>query len=359
MTPIVTQKGVSSAHSVYRTNRGIHQYIQRGETLASFLFPHEVFASRRKNFTFERLSTIDQRDYSLGQILHIIAIVAIIGFILYLITKIIVENVKRYRIRKSNRKAQYSGRAVDEKRGLWYYITKSRSDYIGDFGEFRVSSFLADLPREEYKVYNDLLIRNGGYTTQIDHIVISRYGVFVLETKNIHGKVYGSGKAEFWKQYLPDIGYKRYGFTQEHQIRNPIWQNAGHIKTLRRLVFGNDIPIYGLVIFPDETELYVTAEQPVLAMRSVVPYIDGFQDVVLSSDQIGYFGNRLLEIVSTSISDRKQHIENVYKNQERRNVAVASRICPLCGGKLVLRKGKYGQFYGCSNYPKCNYTIQY
>jgi HJR/Mrr/RecB family endonuclease len=32
------------------------------------------------------------------------------------------------------------------------------------------------------------------------------------------------------------------------------------------------------------------------------------------------------------------------------------RICPLCGGKLVERAGKYGKFWGCNNYPKCQHT---
>ena len=31
-------------------------------------------------------------------------------------------------------------------------------------------------------------------------------------------------------------------------------------------------------------------------------------------------------------------------------------VCPRCGGDLVLRSGKYGAFYGCSNYPDCTYT---
>ena len=233
----------------------------------------------------------------------------------------------------------------------------SRAESLGEHGERRVSSYLEDLPCEDYRVYNDLLIRDGNYTTQVDHIIISRYGVFVLETKNIHGKVYGSGNSEYWKQYLPDSGYKRYGFTQEHQLRNPIWQNAGHIKTLRRLVLGNDVPIYGIVVFPTETDLYVNCEQPVLHMWDVIPFIKQYRDEVLSAEQMSYYRRRLFEVISTSESDRKSHLENVYRNQERRDAAVASGRCPLCGGSLVLRDGKYGQFYGCSNYPQCKYKL--
>ena len=294
-------------------------------------------------------------------ILIYIGLVAVAAFLLYLMIKSIKESVERARFRKRNRETQYSGSAVKENQGFFSSVFNvkygSRAESLGEYGERRVSSYLEDLPCEDYRVYNDLLIRDGNYTTQVDHIIISRYGVFVLETKNIHGKVYGSGNSEYWKQYLPDSGYKRYGFTQEHQLRNPIWQNAGHIKTLRRLILGNDVPVYGIVVFPTETDLYVNCEQPVLHMWDVVPFIKQYREEVLSSEQMGYYRRRLFEVISTSESDRKSHLENVYRNQERRDAAVASGRCPLCGGSLVLRNGKYGQFYGCSNYPKCTYKL--
>ncbi len=294
-------------------------------------------------------------------LLLIAGLVVLGAFVCYLIVKSIIESIKREQFRKKNRETQFSGSAVKEEKGFWASLFSpkygSRAEAIGDYGEKRVSSSLEDLDCGDYRVYNDLLVRNGNYTTQVDHIIISRYGVFVLETKNVHGKVYGGGNAEFWKQYLPDTGYRRYGFTQEHQLRNPIWQNDGHIKTLRRLVFGNDVPVYGIVVFPSDTDINVTAEQPVLNMYNVVPYIKQYRDVVLSSDQMGFYRRRLLEVISISESDRKEHLCNVYRNKERRDEAVASGRCPRCGGRLVLRNGRYGQFYGCSNYPKCNYIL--
>lgn len=295
------------------------------------------------------------------EILIYIGLAALGAFVLYRIVKSIIENVKRERFRKKNREAQFSGSAVKEKKGFWASVFSSNrstwAERIGENGERTVSSYLADLECDDYQVFNDLLLRDGYYTTQIDHIILSRYGVFVIETKNVHGKVYGSGNAEFWKQYLPDWGYKRYGTTQEHQLRNPLWQNAGHIKSLRRLVFDNDIPIHGIVVFPYETDLYVTADQPVLKIWQVVPYIKQYRDKVLSADQLGFYRRRLLEVISTTESDRQQHLNNVNRNKERRDAAVASGKCPRCGGTLVLRTGKYGQFYGCSNYPRCNYIL--
>ena len=278
-------------------------------------------------------------------------LVVFTAFILYLIVKTFVKNVKRQRFRKKNRDAQFFGGISAHPKDA------SRVEMIGEDGERKVAYLLGDLEHEDYQVFNDLLIKKGNYTTQIDHIIISRYGVFVLETKNVHGKVYGSGNSEYWKQYLPDTGYRLYGTTQEHQLRNPIWQNTGHINSLRRHVFGNNVPIYGIVAFSDDTELFVSAEQPVMNMSKIVPYIKTFQDEVLSSDKMDFYRRRLFEVISTSEVDRKEHIVNVRQNQERWDAAVENGKCPRCGGDLVLREGKYGQFFGCSNYPKCKYIL--
>ena len=280
---------------------------------------------------------------------------AVLGVLtLFLIAKAIKSGVERRRFRRRNREYQYSGTAQTD---VPRYRHRSWSEAVGDRGERRVASYLEDLPYDRYSVYNDLLFRNRDYTTQVDHLIVSKYGIFVIETKNVHGKVYGSGNAEFWKQYLPDIGYRKFGNTQEHQLRNPLWQNGGHIKALRRLVFGNDAPIVGVVVFPNDTDLYVTADSPVLHMWEIVSFIDSFQNEVLSLDQVEAYRQRIMEVISTSGTDREQHLENVWRSKERRDAAVTEGRCPLCGGTLVLRNGRYGQFYGCSNYPRCTYIL--
>ena len=68
----------------------------------------------------------------------------------------------------------------------------------GKRGEKQVATLLTLLPKDKYKVINDLLIQKGGYSTQIDHVVISIYGVFVIETKYYRGWIYGGENSEFW-----------------------------------------------------------------------------------------------------------------------------------------------------------------
>ena len=202
---------------------------------------------------------------------------------------------------------------------------------------------------------NDLLLRDGDYTTQIDHLIISRYGVFVVETKNIHGTVYGADNKEFWSSYLPQR-YSRYLGKAEYEFRNPLWQNAGHIRAIKKIV-GNDVRVQGIVAFPNETELKVKCTQPVLYWSGVMPYIEQFTEAVLSDEEIVRLDALIRSYVDANPESRLEHVENVRKQQGKRNAAVAAGKCPLCGGTLVRRNGRYGSFWGCSNYPTCKYTL--
>ena len=53
----------------------------------------------------------------------------------------------------------------------------------GFIGEYMVSTKLSFLSGE-YHVFDDVYLENNGFSTQIDHVIISPYGIFVIETKN-------------------------------------------------------------------------------------------------------------------------------------------------------------------------------
>lgn len=81
---------------------------------------------------------------------------------------------------------------------------------------------------EEYEIFNDILLKtDDGSTHQIDHVVISPYGVFVLETKGYMGKLYGGQYSDQWTEYMGGKGYDFY---------NPIKQNYGHMKALQEVL---------------------------------------------------------------------------------------------------------------------------
>lgn len=227
--------------------------------------------------------------------------------------------------------------------GIVWKKTKGRR------GEKQVAALLSLLPKDKYKVINNLLLQSGGYSTQIDHVVISVFGVFVIETKYYKGWIYGGENSEFWTKNV--YGHK-------YELRNPLWQNKGHIKAITKLLDDPGlIPIHSIVAFSRQARLKVDRSLPVTYWHQVVPYIRRYQEPVLSESYVNEVYHTLL---SANIEDReaeKQHVKSVKQNKQRRDIAVASGRCPRCGGELILRKGMYGRFYGCSNYPKCTYIL--
>ena len=72
----------------------------------------------------------------------------------------------------------------------------------GKLGEKSVATILSFLPKDEYVVLNDIMLKNGNSTTQIDHIVVSIYGIFVIETKNYKVWIFGNAHKDYWTQNI-------------------------------------------------------------------------------------------------------------------------------------------------------------
>ncbi len=114
----------------------------------------------------------------------------------------------------------------------------------GFLGELVISICLMFLDTGKYKVLNDIMIPSGDLpdpsdpstadrTSQIDHIIVSIYGIFVIETKNFKGAIYGSENDFKWTQVISR--------KQKYRFYNPILQNKGHVKSLQNLL-GNHFP---------------------------------------------------------------------------------------------------------------------
>jgi hypothetical protein len=102
---------------------------------------------------------------------------------------------------------------------------KVESTRIGELGEYKINIQLDQLPKE-CKYLSDLLISNSksrtGYS-QIDHLVISPYGIFVIETKNYSGEIKGKRDDKNW---LVNNRFKMF---------NPLRQNYGHVKAIESI----------------------------------------------------------------------------------------------------------------------------
>lgn len=210
-----------------------------------------------------------------------------------------------------------------------------------------MARILEKLPEDKYSVINNLLLNNSGYTSQVDHVVVSVYGIFVIETKTYQGIIIGGENSEQWIQNI--YGHK-------YEFRNPILQNYGHIKSLKQALGDyKSVPFISIVAFSSQANLRVSSNIPVVYWSQILDVIRGYENPVIKESDVRRITRLLIASNTDSKETRKDHVKNVRANVKKRQETIASGKCPRCGGDLVLRKGKYGPFYGCSNYPRCTF----
>lgn len=233
----------------------------------------------------------------------------------------------------------------------------SKPENIGKMGERRVARKLNWLSNE-YITLNDVLLPTRYGTTQIDHIVVSPYGIFIIETKNYKGWIFGHQDSEEWKQSLH--GKKTlWGWSSEqHKFRNPIRQNLAHSIAVRDILKDvGSFTIIPIIAFSDKAKLNVTTpNHTVINWSNLCPVIKSYVTPSISPGDIQQIITKLSTTNNYSVGVRKQHIRQVQSIQQHWNWSIANKQCPKCGGNLIERRGKYGNFWGCSNYPNCRFT---
>ena len=249
---------------------------------------------------------------------------------------------------------------------LFIYLARYNSaKQKGKRGEMRVSAILSKLS-DEYTILNDLVFRTEKGTTQIDHIVVSKYGIFTIETKNYRGEIYGDDNRKEWTQLIvTKVTYekkwwKTYTYVTKNRFYNPVKQSVGHALRIKELlsVFPH-VKIVPIVVFTGDAILrYVESNNHVVYEENLLDVIDGYKTTYLTDNDV----QAVLAILTSNnirekVSDR-QHVKNLRIAAREVNATINSGICPKCGGHLIKRNGKYGTFYGCSNYPKCRFTTQ-
>ena len=218
----------------------------------------------------------------------------------------------------------------------------------GYIGEKNVSLHLSGLPSDKYILLNNIMLDTDHGLTQIDHIVLSVYGIFVIETKNYSGWITGSENSDKWTKNM-------YG--TKYSFRNPIKQNYGHIMGLMQtLNIGDKNCFIPVVVFSNSAELKTNTSSLVINVCDLKNCILSFQNNIFALQQITSYAQILTASNADSHKNRKSHVITLKNNVKQRQRHIDSGICPKCGGNLVLRKGRYGNFYGCSNYPKCRFT---
>lgn len=223
--------------------------------------------------------------------------------------------------------------------GLAFFKTPSGRGWLG---EFWVKLVIGKTEPGTKYVINDCRIRvSEKKTTQIDHIVINESGVFVIETKNYSGKIFGQESHQEWTQVL------NYGKVK-NKLYNPIKQNKTHVYNVSQVI-GSAVPIYSAVVFVKGNIQYINAKG-VYTLSGLNRLLKN-GSVNLTEAQMEEIYTKLSEVDDRTITE-SEHIQNIKNRQNN----LSNNICPRCGKKLVIRQGKNGSFMGCEGYPQCKFT---
>lgn len=183
-------------------------------------------------------------------------------------------------------------------------------------------------------------------------LVVSKYGIFVVETKNMKGWIFGLARQKLWTQKI---------YRHSSKFQNPLHQNYKHIKALETLLGCSADYLHSVIVFIGDSTFKTEMPPNVTYARGSIRYIQQFNKVVFSDKDYARLTDSINQIklkrgVITDLKHRN-HVKEIVASK------VSSNQCPRCGSEMVLRETKRGenigkQFWGCSTFPKCRAVKQ-
>lgn len=191
---------------------------------------------------------------------------------------------------------------------LLFFIAKAilnSPKFKGIKGENKVKRKLGNsIPNKKY-VLSDIIIKEGENTSQIDHIVINEYGIYVIETKNYSGTIYGNDYDQEWTQVL------QYGKVK-NKFYSPVKQNLTHINRIKSIINMDNIPVKSIVVFIQGNINHINSKNiyKLKDLRKVIdkPIDNGY---ILTTNEINRINNLITNNVNSSNVSLKEHVKNI------------------------------------------------
>lgn len=232
------------------------------------------------------------------------------------------------------------GRKRRYKKTSYYRMTKypyrSMMEDKGRFGEYQIYRKLASYEQKGAKLlFNCYLTKKSGETTEIDAVMLHHNGIYVFESKNYSGWIFGQETDRTWTQSLRGNS----GTFRKERFLNPLLQNQSHITQIKRqLGCRAEVPVYSLVVFSDHCVLkkirvsgpdrQVTTWRK---LRRTVRKLIRKHPHALEAEKIAEFYERLYPYTQVSERERQEHIRNIQRHRKRRGML--SRIFSWLFGK--------------------------
>ena len=220
------------------------------------------------------------------------------------------------------------------------------------------------LDHKRYHLLRNVTLPTADGSTQIDHIVVSPHGIFVIETKNYGGWIFGKAHDKMWTQKF---------LRRSSAFQNPLRQNYKHVRTLAELLALGDEVLFSLVVFVGSAEFKTAMPENVTKLGGCIAYIRRRSALLLSAAQVDEALARIASgRLAPSLATHRAHVKHVRERVagKRREEPVLQPMeapvapaCPLCGAALRRYTYKTGaraglSFEGCERFPACDFRIE-
>lgn len=200
--------------------------------------------------------------------------------------------------------------------GNAYYDVKTNA---GKRGEYFISELINPLIGYKRVLYNCYIPKANGETTEVDVILIHETGIYVIESKNYKGWIFGSEEQKNWTQTL---SAGRNG-VQKYHFYNPVIQNKVHIKWIKEYLKMQNLPIYSYIVFGNNATLKsinITSRNIYIVLQR-----DLLSAIVFNANQIGRaFTNEMIDqiygklypLTQVSEMQKMEHVNQVCRKNK-------------------------------------------
>ncbi len=143
----------------------------------------------------------------------------------------------------------------------------------------------ANFSDPDFHLLNHITLKLKDGTTQVDHILVSRFGVFVIETKDYKGWIFANAKHATWTQVLYRVKFK---------FQNPIFQNMRHVRAVEELLeFLPPEAIKSAVVFTGSAEFKTDMPSGVYTLSGLIDHLKSSTEEVMSLNRVQFCVGRL------------------------------------------------------------------
>ncbi|MBI4936862.1 MAG: NERD domain-containing protein [Nitrosomonadales bacterium] len=164
----------------------------------------------------------------------------------------------------------------------------------------------------DYHLLNHVTLRLKDGITQIDHVLVSRFGIFVIETKDYKGWIFAGAGDRYWTQVL---------YRAKFRFQNPIRQNYRHVSAIRELLdFLPADVVRPVVVFTGDAEFKTDIPDGVFTLAGFLAYVEGHAAEVMSINRVQFCVGRLetarLSVTKATDVEHVQGLRRRYGNDE-------------------------------------------